>query len=141
MLKKIPTCLSPELVKAMMEMGHGDRILIADGNYPAKSNNPNVVRADGHQIIPLLEAILELLPLDADVDHPVTLMDNNSEVEPPVWNEYRRVVKEVGEDEREFKKVERFDFYDLASSAALVLQTGDLTLYGNIMLQKGTISK
>lgn len=141
MLKKIPTCLSPELVKAMMEMGHGDRILIADGNYPAKSNNPNVVRADGHQIIPLLEAILELLPLDSDVDYAVTLMDNNSEVEPPVWNEYRRVVKEVGEDEREFKKVERFDFYDLASSAALVLQTGDLTLYGNIMLQKGTISK
>lgn len=140
MLKKIPTCLSPELVKAMMEMGHGDRILIADGNYPAKSNNPNVVRADGHQIIPLLEAILELLPLDSDVDHPVTLMDNNSEVESPVWNEYRKVVKEVGEDEREFKKVERFDFYDLASSAALVLQTGDLTLYGNIMLQKGTIS-
>ena len=76
MLKGIPKILSPELLKVLCEMGHGDRIVIADGNFPSESvgKNAKVVRMDGHGTCELLEAILQLFPLDTYVDHPVQLM-------------------------------------------------------------------
>ena len=48
MLKKIPKILSPELVKILMEMGHGDEIVLADGNFPSESIGQRTTRADGH---------------------------------------------------------------------------------------------
>ena len=77
MLKGIPKILSPELLKVLCEMGHGDRIVIADGNFPAESMGKNaiVIRADGHGIPELLDAILQVFPLDTYVDSPVTLME------------------------------------------------------------------
>ena len=76
MLKGIPKILSPELLKVLCEMGHGDRIVIADGNFPSESvgKNAKVIRMDGHGTCELLEAILQLFPLDTYVEHPVQLM-------------------------------------------------------------------
>lgn len=74
MLKGISSLLSPELLKILMEMGHSDEIVLADGNFPAASHAQRLVRCDGHGIPELLDAILPLFPLDVYVDRPVALM-------------------------------------------------------------------
>ena len=60
MLKGIPSILSPELLKVLCEMGHSDTIVIADGNFPSETIGKDaiVIRADGHGVPELLEAIL-----------------------------------------------------------------------------------
>ncbi|MBR3961166.1 MAG: fucose isomerase, partial [Clostridia bacterium] len=76
MLKNVPKIISPELLKVLCEMGHGDRIVIADGNFPSASVGKDaiVIRADGHSGTEMLDAILQLFPLDTYVDKPVNLM-------------------------------------------------------------------
>ena len=77
MLKNIPKILSPELLKALCEMGHSDRICIADGNFPAETMGKDtlVIRMDGHGIPEILDAVLSVLPLDTYVEKPVSLME------------------------------------------------------------------
>ena len=92
MLKGIPKILSPELLKVMCEMGHGDRIVIADGNFPSESvgKDAKVIRMDGHGACEVLEAVLELFPLDTYVEKPVNLMEvvPGDKVDTPIWGEY-----------------------------------------------------
>ena len=64
MLKNIPSIISPELLKILCEMGHGDEIVIGDGNFPGQSVNKRCIRCDGHGVPELLDAILQLFPLD-----------------------------------------------------------------------------
>ena len=75
MLKGIPPIISPELLKALCEMGHGDELVIADGNFPCESIGKNaiVVRADGHGTAEMLEAVLRLMPLDTYTEKPVDI--------------------------------------------------------------------
>lgn len=138
MLKNIPTILSPDAVKLMMEMGHGDTLLIADANYPAHTNNATVVRADGHSIPALLRAIMTLLPLDTAVDQPVSVMATGTGESPQVWQEYAQIIAEAG-TATTFREIERFEFYTVGAGAAGIIQSGDTTLFGNILLQKGTL--
>lgn len=145
MLKKIPKILSPELLKVLCEMGHSDRIVIADGNFPAESigKNAKVIRMDGHGVCELLEAILELFPLDTYVEHPVSLMEvmKGDPVETPIWEEYKKIVSAA--DERgaaAIGQIERFRFYEEARSAYAVIATGETALYANVMLQKGVVT-
>lgn len=144
MLKGIPEILSPELLKVLCEMGHGDRIVIADGNFPSASvgKNATVIRADGHGAAEMLEAILTLMPLDAYVDQPVNLMQvmAGDTVETPIWDTYREIVARVGErDASAIGEIERFRFYEEAKTAYAIVATGEKALYANIMLQKGVI--
>ena len=144
MLKGIPPILSPELLKILCEMGHSDRIVIADGNFPAESmgKNAKVIRCDGHGACELLDAILTLFPLDTYVSTPVSLMQvmPGDTVETPIWDEYRAIVAK--HDERgadAFGEIERFAFYEQAKEAYAIIATGEKALYANIMLQKGVI--
>lgn len=144
MLKGIPKILSPELLKVLCEMGHSDRLVIADGNFPAESmgKNAKVIRMDGHGATEVLDAILQLFPLDTYVEKPVNLMavmpgDN---VETPIWEEYKSTVAKY--DERGGKaigQIERFAFYEEAKKVYAIIATGESALYANIMLQKGVI--
>ena len=141
MLKGIPKILSPELLKVLCEMGHGDTIVIADGNFPAQSVGKNaiVVRMDGHGATQVLRAILQLFPLDDFVETPVTLMQADG-YDPPIWQEYIKAVEQ--EDVRgaqAFCTIERFAYYEKAKGAYAVIATGEGALYANIMLQKGVI--
>ena len=127
MLKGIPEILSPELLKVLCEMGHSDRLVIADGNFPVESMGKNAItiRCDGHGVPEILDAILKLFPLDTYVEHPVNLM----EVMP-------------GDDERGEKaigNIERFAFYDEAKTAYCIISTSEKALYANVMLQKGVV--
>ena len=144
MLKNIPKIISPELLKIICEMGHGDRLVIADGNFPAESVGKNsvVVRADGHGASDMLDAILTLLPLDTYVDHPVSLMQvmSGDKVETPIWDEYKAIVAKYDDrGEACFNEIERFKFYDEAKTAYVIIATGESAFYANIMLQKGVI--
>ena len=144
MLKGIPKILSPELLKVLCEMGHADRIVISDGNFPAESVGKNaiVVRLDGHGVPKVLDAILELFPLDTYVEHPVNLMEvmKGDPVETPIWDTYKDILKK--HDSRGDKmvgQIERFTFYEEAKKAYAIVVTGESALYANIMLQKGVV--
>ena len=144
MLKGIPSVLSPELLKVLCEMGLSDTIVIADGNFPAETIGKDaiVIRADGHGVPEILEAILKVFPLDTYVEKPVSLMQvvPGDNVETPIWEVYRKLVSEV--DDRAgnaFVEVERFEFYERAKNAYAVIATGETAIYANIMLQKGVV--
>lgn len=144
MLKGIPKILSPELLKVLCEMGHSDRLVIADGNFPSESmgKNAKVIRCDGHGVPELLEAILTVFPLDTYVETPVSLMQvmPGDNVETPIWDEYKEIVSRFDErGEKAIGQIERFAFYDEAKTVYAIIATGKSALYANIMLQKGVV--
>ena len=147
MLKNIPPILSPELLKVLCEMGHGDRICIGDGNFPgmsiAKEEGAILLRADGHGIPELLDAILQVIPLDEYVDTPVMLMekmDRDKDLPIPVWDEYKAIVAKYDKRGADaFGAYKRFEFYDHAKKCCCILQSGETSVYANVILQKGVI--
>ena len=145
MLLGIPKILSPELLKVLCEMGHGDRLVIADGNFPSESmgKNNKVIRMDGHGACEVLEAILQVFPLDSYTEHPVSLMQviPGDPVESPIWDSYKGLVKKNdARGENAFTEVERSAFYEQSRSAYAIIATGESALYANIMLQKGVVT-
>jgi len=140
MLRNIPKILPPDLVKHMMEMGHSDYMVIADAGFPGTANASRIVRMDSAEIPELLEAILPFYPLDYFVDNPVRLMQKlPHEPEVAVWETYHRILKQHDMDDafKAFDFIERLAFYEETKKAYLVIQTGDTSRYGNIILQKG----
>src|SRR5690625_7709915 len=119
MLKKIPQSLSPELVKTLMEMGHGDEIVIGDGNYPSASHTNNLIRCDGLMIPELLESILDLLPLDTYVDSLVVLMEvaKGDTYQPIIWETYKNILKESEIDNSRIEHTGHFYYYSLRYNA------------------------
>lgn len=145
MLKNIPKILSPELLKVLCEMGHGDRMVISDGNFPAESmgKNAKVIRMDGHGVPEILDAILQLFPLDTYVEKPVGLMEvvPGDTVETPIWNTYFDTVQKYdARGENAVQYIERFAFYEQAKEAYAIIATGESALYANILLQKGVVA-
>ena len=147
MLKNIPSILSPELLKVLSEMGHSDRICIGDGNFPgasmAKAEGAIFLRADGHGIPELLDAILQVFPLDAYVETPAMLMEKmerDKDLEIPVWETYKQIVAKYDARGAEaVGNIDRFDFYDEAKDCYCVIQTGETYIYANVIVQKGVI--
>ena len=142
MLKGIPTILSPELLKILMEMGHGDTIVLGDGNFPAAAmaKNCKLIRLDGHGVPEILDAILKFLPLDPYVEAPVSLMEvvPGDNVETTIWDEYARIVEKY-EPGTKIGHIERFAFYEEAKKAYAIIATGETAVYANIILQKGVV--
>ncbi|XID94058.1 L-fucose mutarotase [Paenibacillaceae bacterium WGS1546] len=143
MLKGISSLISPELLKILMEMGHSDEIVLADGNFPAASHARRLVRADGHGAPELLDAILRLFPLDQYVDKPVALMKvmPGDTVETPIWSVYAEIIEARTGLAAPFEEVERFAFYERAKQAYAIVATGERALYANLILKKGVISE
>lgn len=145
MLKGIPKILSPELLKVLCEMGHSDRLVLADGNFPAESMGKGaiVIRCDGHGVAELLDAILQVFPLDTYVEHPVSLMEvmAGDLVETPIWDTYRQIIeRHDARGEKTVGHIERFAFYEEAKKAYAIIATGETALYANVMLQKGVVT-
>lgn len=140
MLKNIPKKISPDLLKILSEMGHGDEIVIADGNFPSASHNDKVIRYDGNSVPELLEQILELFPLDTYVPEQVFLMEvaDGDDYVPEIWEEYKEILKKSGE-KHAVKYVERFAFYEQSKKAYAVIATGEEAIYANIILKKGVV--
>jgi len=141
MLKNIPPILSPELLKVLMEMGHGDEIVLADGNFPAASVAQRLLRCDGHGVPELLEAVLKFFPLDIYVEKPVGLMAvvPGDKTQPTIWETYRTIVRNSGERFSDFEFIEPFAFYERAKKAYAVVATSEKALYANVILKKGVL--
>ena len=118
-------------------MGHSDRLVIADGNFPVESMGKNAItiRCDGHGVPEILDAILQLFPLDTYVEHPVNLMEvmPGDDVETPI------VTKHDQRGEKAIGNIERFAFYEEAKKAYCIISTSEKALYANVMLQKGVV--
>jgi len=138
MLKNIPPIISPELMKTLMEMGHGDEIVLADGNYPSESAGTKVIRADGLGILELLKAILKFFPLDTYADINVIYMDTGNDKIPSIWNKYQEILKKSKENFN-IEKLERYKFYKRASQSYCIVASGEQALYANIILKKGVV--
>lgn len=141
MLKGIPSLLSPELLKIMMEMGHGDELVLGDGNFPAASCAKRLVRADGHRVPALLDAVLRLCPLDPMGGSPVTVMrvDPGDPAVPAIWDEYMDIVRRSEGAQIQMQALERSAFYDRCRNAYAVVATGESALYANVIVRKGIV--
>ncbi|RKP57244.1 L-fucose mutarotase [Cohnella endophytica] len=142
MLKGISSLISPELLKVLMEMGHSDEIVLGDGNFPAASHAQRLIRADGHGIPELLDAILRLFPLDPYVAKPAALMQvvPGDTAETPIWKTYGEIIEARSGFAEPFEEVERFAFYERAKKAYAIVATGEGALYANLILKKGVIT-
>ena len=141
MLKNIPSVLSPELLKILMEMGHGDDLVLGDANFPAASTARRLVRADGHGGEELLSAIMQLLPLDTFVPYPVALMAvvPGDDYTPELWPRYERIIRAVHPCFQGFEMLERYAFYRRTEQAYAVVATGELGRYANLILKQGIL--
>ncbi|HIA64513.1 TPA: fucose isomerase [Candidatus Poribacteria bacterium] len=142
MLKNIPEVISPDLMHAIMSMGHGDEIVLADGNFPASSNAKRLIRADGLDVCTLLEAIMQFFPIDTFVeDHAVVMATvEPEESDPLIWEEFRLLLLAAGEGEQvKLTPIERHAFYARARDAYAVVATSETALYANLILKKGVV--
>ena len=143
MLKGIPSILSPELLKVLCEMGHGDQLTIGDGNFPGHTCCKQIIRMDGHGVPEILDAILQVFPLDPYVEKPVSLMEvmPGDPVETPIWDTYADIIAKYDQRGKDaIGHVERFAFYDkVKAESYVVIMTSESALYANVILQKGVI--
>lgn len=140
MLKGIPTIISPDLIKILMEMGHGDVIVPADGNFPAATCAKRLVRCDGHGIVELPDAILRLFPLDKSSERPTAVISVlPTEQKPEVWFKYGQMIANYEGKFTDFEQMERFEFYERTKKAFAVVATSDQAYKGNLISKKGVI--
>lgn len=141
MLKNVPRILSPELMRVLMEMGHGDEIVVADGNFPCYTHNNRVIRMDGNGGNDVLEAIVSLLPLDSYANENVILMSvlEGDDVETPIWDDYKETLNIYEGENAKIGYLSRYEFYERAKAAYAVVATSEEALYANIILKKGVI--
>lgn len=140
MLKNIPKIISPELIKVLCEMGHGDEIVIADGNFPAAAYAKNLIRSDGIGAAQILDAVLKLIPLDQYDKNNFILMQKceGDNADTSLWEEYKTILKKY-EPEAVVSFEERFDYYERAKKAYAIIATGEEKQYANIILEKGCV--
>jgi L-fucose mutarotase len=138
MLKGIAPCVSPDLLKILAEMGHGDEIVLADAHFPGHSVNARVLRADGLGIATLVDGILPILELDSYAP-PLAMMAAvpGDKLDPKVEASYMKVIRKHVPSAKAPERVERFAFYERAKKAFAVVMTGETAKYGNLILKKG----
>ncbi|MER9298569.1 transporter [Mesorhizobium sp. M0621] len=140
MLIGIPALLGPELLAILRGMGHGDEIALVDGNYPAEQQATRLVRADGHHLIPVLDAILSVLPVDDAV--PEALFRASVKGDPSLADPVHHEIEAICAKRAPGRKVVALagtDFYARVKSAHAIVATSEPRLYANIIIRKGVI--
>ncbi len=149
MLKGIPNILSPELLKVLDEMGHTDELTIGDGNFPGHTYGKRVIRLDGHGVPEILDAILQVMPLDTYPNAegvmvpPCTLMavEPGDNAKTPIWDTYKEIVAKHDSRGAEcFEEINKWDFYKKTKeNSTVVIMTSETAIYANIILRKGVV--
>ncbi len=141
MLRNIDPLLTPDLLKILREMGHGDEIAIVDANYPAVTDGRRVVRLAGVDATEALRAILSVMPLDTFVEHAAHRMEMVGDPDrlEPIMNEFKTLLDDLAVEDVTLGSIERFAFYERVKTAFAVVTTAERRLYGNIILKKGII--
>ena len=143
MLKGVPKAISPDLMHALMSMGHGDEIVLADGNFPAASNAQRLIRADGLDVCTLLEAVMRFFPLDDAFAHEyavVMAVVDSAAPEPPIWERFRHIIDAAEAKALKLTPIERHAFYERSRQAYAVVATSETALYANLILKKGVVA-
>lgn len=137
----ISPIISPDLLVTLARMGHGDSICFADANFPSEALGRPVVRADGHEVAPLLRAVAKLFPLDSYTEFPVKMMAAvpGDELDPAIEVRFRGAVEAGQPGKFKVERIERFEFYERARSCFAVVATGETAKYGNVILVKGVL--
>lgn len=138
MLIELDPLLTPDLLHALMAMGHGDRIVLVDANYPS-TRGRRTLPLPGADVVQALRAVLSLLPCDTFVPEPAAIMQvvGDPKAVPPVVAQMNEVLRAHGWGPA--AGIERHDFYAAAETAYAIVPTGERRFYGNIMLTKGVI--
>jgi L-fucose mutarotase len=142
MLKGIDPRISPPLLSALAEMGHGDEIVFADANFPAASHNQRVLWYPGYPMIDIMTAALKLFPLDYAVEFSAILMQPPAEraLKPPIWADFEVLLKKEKDGDKLFLYLQKSDFYARAGGAFVIVATGETRPFSNIILRKGVIN-
>lgn len=141
MLKHVPDILSPELMLMLMEMGHGDEIVIADGNFPGAGLAQRLVRLNGLGVPSVLAAVAHFMPLDQYADDNACVMspEGGDKGKPPIWKDFASILEKSEGGKVTLTEIDREDFYDRAEGAFGIVMTSETALYGNIILKKGVV--
>ncbi|MAV82164.1 MAG: ribose ABC transporter [Pelagibacteraceae bacterium] len=141
MLIKIDPILNPDILYTLRSMGHGDRLVLCDSNFPAYSTNENVHRLDGVNISRAAQAILSVFPLDSFIPSPVQRMEIDGKPDEinEVHQELMDVVKEVSGSHWKVSSIERQKFYELANESFAVITTNETRPFGCFIFTKGVI--
>ncbi|MEM8729579.1 MAG: RbsD/FucU domain-containing protein [Pseudomonadota bacterium] len=142
MLIGIPNILTPDLLRHLKAMGHGDELVIVDANFPGEACASRIERLAGVSATEALRAILTLMPLDSYVDHPARTMQvvGAPEAVPDIVAEFQQIINETADKPAVIKGVERHAYYVEARKSYCIVQTAETRLYGNIILQKGVVA-
>ena len=138
MLKGIHPAISPELLKILAEMGHGDELVLSDAHFPAHQLHHKVIRADV-DIPTLLLGITPLFEFDQYVEAPLAMMQavEGDSLDPSVEARYLEAIKKINGTAPKVERVERFAFYERAKKTYAVVITGETAKYGNVIIKKG----
>jgi L-fucose mutarotase len=141
MLKNIDPLLTPDLLMVLRSMGHGDEIVVVDGNFPAAAMAQRLVRLDGLTATAVTDAILSVMPLDDFVPEAAWRMEvvGDPQAEQPIFDEFRSIISRHEGSGFRLAALERFAFYERAKAAYAIVATGEGRLYGNIILKKGVV--
>ena len=140
MLKGLDPLLSPDLLRVLRAMGHGDEIAIVDGNYPAEEHAKRLVRMDGHGAPRLMDAILSVMPVDDMVPEAVWRPAAHGDPKrmEPVFEEFTTVLMKH-EPKQSITALVGEAFYNRVRNAFAIVASGEPRLYGNIVIRKGVI--
>ncbi len=141
MLIGIPNILTPDLLRHLKAMGHGDELVVTDANFPAEACAARIERLAGVSATDALRAILTIMPLDSYVEHPARTMQvvGDPDAVPEIVAEFQQIIDETADHPATVSNVERHEFYVEARKAYCVIQTAETRLYGNIIVQKGVV--
>ena len=141
MLIGIDSVLTPDLLRHLRAMGHGDELVIVDANFPGESCATRFERLAGVGATDVLRAILSVMPLDSFIEAPARTMQvvGDADAMPGIVAEFQDVIDETADHPARIKTVERHAFYREARKAYLIVQTSEHRLYGNIILSKGIV--
>ena len=141
MLINIDPILSPEILHTLRSMGHGDKLILSDSNFPAYSMNSKVHRLDGVDAARAAKAILSVFPLDSFIESPIQRMEIDGKPDKinEVHKELMQITAEVAGDHWKISSIERFKFYEEAKKAFAIITTNETRPFGCFILTKGVV--
>jgi L-fucose mutarotase len=140
MLIGLPAILGPDLLYTLRSMGHGDEIALVDGNYPAQNDARRLIRADGHGIIAMLDAILQVLPLDTATPYAIfRAAQNNDPAQNADIHQQIDATCRANAPTHTVHPLSGPDLYPRIRAAHTIVATSEMALFANVILRKGVI--
>ena len=140
MLIGIPPLLGPDFLATLRAMGHGDELAIVDGNYPALDHARRLVRADGHGVLAVVEAVMTVMPLDKAA--PAALFRASLNNDPAQAGDIHHQIDVLFARMAPGMTVVPLSgeaLYPRIRAAHAVVATSETALFANVILRKGVI--